>query len=165
MTSSRCEFPQVEECTARLLCCDFCELELPVRRLEEHRLVCGSRTKHCNTCHRYVLLRNLAQHALACPAAAGPAATAGPPPSIRHPRPPPTNAMTPGKTDVICISCLGFFPAEDLEEHKLGCALTSAWIEEEEGDGLLPCSYCQLLLPRVTLCWHEPKCRIHLFMK
>uniref|UniRef100_A0A8C5BC30 TRAF-type domain-containing protein n=1 Tax=Gadus morhua TaxID=8049 RepID=A0A8C5BC30_GADMO len=67
------EHSQVEECTARLLCCDFCELELPVRRLEEHQQVCGSRTEHCNTCHRYVLLRNLAQHTLACPATAGPA--------------------------------------------------------------------------------------------
>ena len=47
-------------------CCHFCELELPWKQLDEHQLVCGSRTELCRDCGRYVTLRDQAKHGLTC---------------------------------------------------------------------------------------------------
>ncbi|KAK0135806.1 XIAP-associated factor 1 [Merluccius polli] len=87
------EHTQVQDCVVRLLCCEFCELELPCRELEEHECVCGSRTERCNICHNYILLRDQAQHAHTCSAANG-----VPPLPLRPPRLPQTTAITPDKS-------------------------------------------------------------------
>uniref|UniRef100_A0A3B3V278 XIAP associated factor 1 n=1 Tax=Poecilia latipinna TaxID=48699 RepID=A0A3B3V278_9TELE len=44
------------ECPERLQMCTFCELEVPWKQLEEHSVVCGSRTELCKDCGRYVKL-------------------------------------------------------------------------------------------------------------
>lgn len=58
---------QSDECVKRLQKCNFCELELPWRELQEHSLACGSRTELCIDCGRYVTLRDQRDHSRTCP--------------------------------------------------------------------------------------------------
>lgn len=59
---------QSDECVERLQSCQFCELELPWKALDEHQHVCGSRTELCSNCGRYVTLRDQPEHGLTCSA-------------------------------------------------------------------------------------------------
>ncbi|KAF3848140.1 hypothetical protein F7725_021168 [Dissostichus mawsoni] len=55
------------ECEQRLQVCLFCDLELPVKDLQDHSEVCGSRTELCRDCGRYVTLKLLNEHTSTCP--------------------------------------------------------------------------------------------------
>ncbi|XP_030633991.1 XIAP-associated factor 1 [Chanos chanos] len=57
---------ETDECSERLKCCEFCELELPLSSLMEHSIVCGSRTERCADCGRYVTLKDQSRHAEIC---------------------------------------------------------------------------------------------------
>lgn len=121
----RCQLPdhEADECEERLQSCVFCELELPWKELDEHCLACGSRTELCRDCGRYVKLRDQPEHELTCSAA------------DNHPSPPQTNSSAPStkKEIVSCSRCMGSFPAEDIEEHKLKC-VEATGVDEEEDD-------------------------------
>uniref|UniRef100_A0A3Q1EZ73 XIAP associated factor 1 n=1 Tax=Acanthochromis polyacanthus TaxID=80966 RepID=A0A3Q1EZ73_9TELE len=60
-----------DECEERLQSCVFCDLELPWKELDQHCLVCGSRTELCRDCGRYVKLRDQPEHQMTCSAADG----------------------------------------------------------------------------------------------
>lgn len=53
-------------CVERLQKCDFCELDMPWKELQEHSLACGSRTELCRECGRYVTLRDQPDHSQTC---------------------------------------------------------------------------------------------------
>ncbi|KAM6932879.1 XIAP-associated factor 1 [Xenentodon cancila] len=57
-----------DECLERLQTCPFCELEVPWKNLDEHTVVCGSRTELCRDCGRYVKLTDWAEHSSVCSA-------------------------------------------------------------------------------------------------
>ncbi|TNN31687.1 XIAP-associated factor 1 [Liparis tanakae] len=65
---------QADLCERRLLLCEFCQLQLPLRQLQLHRPACGSRTERCGGCSCYVTLRDRPGHT--CPATGG-SATGG----------------------------------------------------------------------------------------
>ncbi|XP_042370064.1 XIAP-associated factor 1-like, partial [Plectropomus leopardus] len=183
------------ECEERLQSCQFCELELPWKELDEHCLVCGSRTELCRDCGRYVTLRDRPEHDLTCSAAdnsSGPLKT--------------NSKLSLNKTKITatCSRCMESFPAEDLELHELECvpatrldkeeaapqekqseedfstsALSRAykaislshrpgrgpWGDGGDPDQISTCPHCHLALPLFTLRWHEVKCQIHIRLK
>ncbi|XP_028275490.1 XIAP-associated factor 1 [Parambassis ranga] len=117
-----------DECVERLQKCVFCEIELPWKELDEHSLACGSRTELCRECSRYVKLRDLQEHSSTC--------------SATDNSPPPTQSSAAKiiQNTMHCGTCLGSFPEEEIEEHKLQCALEAELYneksesEEEEQD-------------------------------
>nr|XP_040036752.1 LOW QUALITY PROTEIN: XIAP-associated factor 1 [Gasterosteus aculeatus aculeatus] len=172
---------QADECSQRLQSCRFCELELPLKHLDETGVACGSRTELCADCGRYVTLRGLPDHvAAACSASA--AATASGPPGACG------GAPLPKKTETRkCGRCSASFPAEEADEHELVCFLATPLDDEEaveddvtaqrathrrpragraagpdEGDPdlIATCPQCHLALPLATLRWHQVKCQI-----
>ncbi|KAK9520454.1 hypothetical protein VZT92_020339 [Zoarces viviparus] len=112
-----------DECEERLQSCPFCELELPSKDLDEHRLVCGSRTELCRDCGRYVTLKDLPGHGAACSAANG---GSGPPPTAGRVVPP-----NKTKTMASCSRCMASFPVQDIGEHELVCILATRLDDEE----------------------------------
>ncbi|KAK6296925.1 hypothetical protein J4Q44_G00330670 [Coregonus suidteri] len=181
-----------DECKARLQCCEFCQLELPLSAMAEHSVACGSRTECCSDCGRYVTLRDQTEHSQICPDLYVP----------DNPSPPSSNSS---RTAVVCRSCMRSFPLEKMAEHQLECVHTSEEAEgdddddddgshkqeqpsplltnsmksalfsaqgrrqEEGGEGdvdqISTCPHCHLALPVVTLRWHEAKCQIHVNLK
>ncbi|XP_041796853.1 XIAP-associated factor 1-like [Chelmon rostratus] len=121
----RCQLMDHEsdECVERLQSCQFCELELPWKELNEHRLACGSRTELCGDCGRYVTLRDRPEHGLTCSATDG---GSGPPPATGKI---PANSK---KVTVLCSRCAAPFPAEDIEEHELRCVPATRSDDEED---------------------------------
>ncbi|KAM3615447.1 uncharacterized protein V6R79_002488 [Siganus canaliculatus] len=174
---------EAEECVERLQSCQFCELELPWKELDEHQLVCGSRTELCRECGRYVTLRDQPNHALTCSA------------TDRGSDPPlASSTLPPSKTKVSS-------PAEeDTQEHELKFAQAKSSEEEEkvydlrrggaawlngtlnasllsnqrsngpwggavDPDRISTCPHCHLALPLFTLHRHQVKCQIHRMLK
>ncbi|XP_070762061.1 XIAP-associated factor 1 isoform X1 [Enoplosus armatus] len=111
-----------DECVERLQSCQFCELEMPCKELDEHQLVCGSRTELCRDCGRYVTLRDQPGHSLTCSATDN---GSGPPQT--------TSKLPPNKTEITvsCGRCMAPFPAEDIEEHELECVPATRRHDEE----------------------------------
>ncbi|XP_031696782.1 XIAP-associated factor 1 isoform X2 [Anarrhichthys ocellatus] len=144
-----------DECEERLQSCPFCELELPSKDLDEHRLACGSRTELCRDCGRYVTLKDLPGHGAACSAANG---GSGPPPTaskvvppnkskemldvkLQHKRSyrhvfsiklrPCLGFFFTAKTTARCSRCMASFPVQDIEEHEMVCLLAARLDDEE----------------------------------
>ncbi|KAM9359830.1 XIAP-associated factor 1 [Symphorus nematophorus] len=116
---------ETDECVERLQSCQFCELEMPWKELDEHSVACGSRTELCRDCGRYVKLRDRPEHDLTCSATDD---DSGPPQT--NTKPPPKNT----KQTVSCGICKASIPVEDLGKHKLECVPTSR-SNNEEDDG------------------------------
>lgn len=57
---------QKDECSERPQICEFCQLELPLSSLKEHKVSCGSRTERCSDCGQYVKLMDQLDHAQIC---------------------------------------------------------------------------------------------------
>lgn len=114
-----------DECVERLQSCQFCEVELPWKDLEEHQLACGSRTELCVDCGRYVTLRDQPEHDSTCSAtdnSSGPRQTTSKPPTAH--------------ITVPCNKCMTSIPVEDIDQHKLDCSgATRSGDEEEESVG------------------------------
>lgn len=111
-----------EACVERLQSCQFCELELPWKEMDEHCVACGSRTELCRDCNRYVTLRDLPEHGLTCSATNN---GSGPPQT--------TSKLPPNKTSITvsCSRCMASFPAEDIDEHELECVPETRWDDDE----------------------------------
>ncbi|GLD52897.1 XIAP-associated factor 1 [Lates japonicus] len=111
-----------DECVERPQTCQFCELVLPWKELDEHCLVCGSRTELCRDCNRYVKLRDQPGHGLTCSA------------SNNSSGPPQTTSTPPNKTKVTvtCKGCAALIAAEDIEKHELECVPATRWDYYEE---------------------------------
>ncbi|XP_056139934.1 XIAP-associated factor 1 [Lampris incognitus] len=140
----RCHLTDHEssKCEERLQGCDFCQLEVPWKTLQEHTMVCGSRTEMCLECRQYVTLKDQVKHTQTCPATE--TASAAPDTPIQK-------SAARQKT-LICEGCMASFPAKDINEHKLECfsrsrrglemsenrkkqeAVTRGRKEREEGD-------------------------------
>ncbi|KAE8295625.1 XIAP-associated factor 1 BIRC4-binding protein [Larimichthys crocea] len=122
-----------DECVERLQSCQYCELELPWKELDEHHVACGSRTELCRECGRYVTLRDQPGHGLTCSATDD---GSGPPQTTS--KPPAHNIKE--KIRVTCNRCMASFPAEDIDKHELNCAPATRSDdvedkpEEEEGE-------------------------------
>ncbi|KAL6105012.1 xaf1 [Pungitius sinensis] len=163
---------QADTCAQRLQSCCFCELELPLKHLDQHRVACGSRTELCADCGRYVTLRERPGHGAACSASGPPGASGA--------TPPPKNK---GQGTRRCSRCSASFPVEEVEEHELVCFLATPLDDKEaeeerddvtgqgathwaagpdDGDPDLvsTCPQCHLALPLATLRWHQVKCQI-----
>ncbi|PWA51974.1 TRAF-type zinc finger-related protein [Artemisia annua] len=55
-----------EQCSQRIVTCDYCEFPLPAIDLFEHQEICGNRTERCDICSRYIRLRVRAAHEVTC---------------------------------------------------------------------------------------------------
>ncbi|PWA36454.1 XIAP-associated factor 1 [Artemisia annua] len=55
-----------EQCSQRIVTCDYCEFPLPAIDLFEHQEICGNRTERCDICSRYIRLRERAAHEVTC---------------------------------------------------------------------------------------------------
>ncbi|CAB1348685.1 unnamed protein product [Coregonus sp. 'balchen'] len=174
-----------DECKAKLQCCEFCQLELPLSAMAEHSVACGSRTERCSDCGRYVTLRDQPEHAQICP-------------DLYVPDNPSPQSSKSRRTAVVCRSCMRSFPLEEMAEHqeakgddddddddgeengshkqeqaspRLTSSMKSVLFsaqgrrQDEGGEGdvdqISTCPHCHLALPVVTLRWHEAKCQIH----
>ncbi|XP_054884233.1 XIAP-associated factor 1 isoform X2 [Poeciliopsis prolifica] len=186
---------EAEECLERLQKCMFCELEVPWKQLEEHTVMCGSRTELCQDCGRYVKLSDQSEHSSTCSAADGEDST-----------------QTQTQTQKNRVSCSNFgrsFLEKEIDHHEVRCYQESKLLYEEvdnkeekwedkddlfkqqsqdqlrsaykstsqshEGtrgpwvsgdqDQISTCPHCHLALPVSTLKWHEAKCRVHAVLK
>ncbi|XP_028818439.1 XIAP-associated factor 1 isoform X2 [Denticeps clupeoides] len=167
---------QSSECEERLACCGFCSLEIPMSRMNEHTVACGSRTEHCSGCGCYVRLKDVRQHSQTCSSSDLQDLYAIP-------------NMSSKETQAVCSDCGGSFPSKYLEKHQLQCmsrSMQNISIKRDEdhkpdSDLLLSdfltrkkggfvqeisfCPHCDLALPLETLKWHEQKCRVKKSMK
>lgn len=53
---------QANYCPKRLISCEYCEVQCIASNIEDHELVCGSRTEMCDICKNHVLVRMLKTH-------------------------------------------------------------------------------------------------------
>ncbi|XP_029026050.1 XIAP-associated factor 1 [Betta splendens] len=122
-----------DECMERLQSCPFCDLELPWKDLQQHRVACGSRTELCRDCGRYVKLSDQAQHSWTCSGADG---DSSPDQTARA-------SQSKRNLTVSCSSCMASFPEDEIDKHKLGCHAASmqdyeeAQADEDEADNAL----------------------------
>ncbi|XP_072249154.1 XIAP-associated factor 1 [Leuresthes tenuis] len=113
-----------DDCVERLQKCQFCELEVPWKELEDHLLVCGSRTELCRDCGCYVRLRDQQEHSSIC---SDTDKNSGPPQTASSA---PDTAMKT-KITVSCRRCVLSFPAEDMDKHEMECFLATRWDNEK----------------------------------
>ncbi|KAG2464724.1 TRAD1 protein, partial [Polypterus senegalus] len=55
-----------QECSLRLVKCQFCELEVTFSKRAGHEEYCGTRTERCEKCLRNVMVRELGTHPAVC---------------------------------------------------------------------------------------------------
>ena len=55
-------FFQKNHCSNRSVKCEYCEIDLPFAKIQEHKDFCGSRTELCSLCKRYIQLKDLDVH-------------------------------------------------------------------------------------------------------
>uniref|UniRef100_A0A8D3B7Z8 TRAF-type domain-containing protein n=1 Tax=Scophthalmus maximus TaxID=52904 RepID=A0A8D3B7Z8_SCOMX len=183
-----------DECVQRLQTCHFCDLELPQWELDQHCLACGSRTELCCDCSRYVRLKDQQEHHRTCLATnnniTSSQTTSAPPNQAKE-----TAicdgcmASFPAedieKHELECVPASrrddsgGSEPEEEGErdEEELSSLYKAAslsdrphrplgfWGEGGDPDQLNTCPHCHLVLPLVTLRWHEAKCQIFTYLK
>ncbi|KAM7413645.1 hypothetical protein PAMA_020841 [Pampus argenteus] len=120
----RCRLTDHEssECVEHPQRCQYCELELPWKKMDEHSVVCGSRTELCRDCNRYVMLKNQHEHRLTCSAAY----SGSDPPQTTN------NSANKTKITVNCSRCMVSFPAEDIDQHEMECFPASRGDYEED---------------------------------
>uniref|UniRef100_A0A671NQA4 XIAP associated factor 1 n=1 Tax=Sinocyclocheilus anshuiensis TaxID=1608454 RepID=A0A671NQA4_9TELE len=172
-----CCFLQKDECTERPPICEFCQLELPLSNLKEHKVSCGSRTERCSDCGWYVKLMDQLEHAQICSTTT--------PTASKDLVPEDDTSDTDEQTMLQCQNCLKYIPSDKLKEHKVKCDDDSE--EEDENpnpgnnstpdaadfsfssvqkvkrdrnidmdlDKISTCPLCHLALPVKTLEWHE----------
>uniref|UniRef100_A0A8C4TGY9 TRAF-type zinc finger domain-containing protein 1 n=1 Tax=Erpetoichthys calabaricus TaxID=27687 RepID=A0A8C4TGY9_ERPCA len=66
MERSQLEEHQSQECSLRLVKCQFCELEVTFSKRAGHEEYCGTRTERCEKCLRNVMVRELGTHPSMC---------------------------------------------------------------------------------------------------
>ena len=52
----------MNNCSGRVIACQFCEMECLKSNLEEHEVACGSRTECCTHCDNFILVRMFKAH-------------------------------------------------------------------------------------------------------
>lgn len=117
---------ETDECVERLESCQFCDLELPWKELDEHSVACGSRTERCRDCGRYVKLKDQPDHGSTCS------------PTDNGSDPPKTTSKLPAnntKLTVSCSRCAASVPVEDLDRHEWKCIPTTRFDDEEHESG------------------------------
>ncbi|XP_029373315.1 XIAP-associated factor 1 isoform X2 [Echeneis naucrates] len=115
---------EADECVERLQACQFCELQLPWKQLDQHSLVCGSRTELCKDCNHYVKLRDQPDHGSTC-SATGNGST------------PPQTSSTPANmtpTGVNYSRFMASFPAEDTDKRELDNPVPGWYYDESESE-------------------------------
>jgi hypothetical protein len=55
-----------ETCLSKPIICQFCDTQVKIGQLNEHVIVCGSRTKLCMVCSKNVMLLDFEQHEKMC---------------------------------------------------------------------------------------------------
>ncbi|KAG7321622.1 hypothetical protein KOW79_014480 [Hemibagrus wyckioides] len=151
---------EAHECTERLESCEFCQLALPLSKLDEHVETCGSRTERCQDCNQYVILKDQLRHAQICNTDDfNTKSTNG---NVKHLSAPTqqedegfdymvdtSRNQTVGQSDTT-------FSLSNLQKKKKQNEKTG-WIDQDQ---ISTCPYCHLALPVNTLKWHQDKCRI-----
>ncbi|KAK7156576.1 hypothetical protein R3I94_006587 [Phoxinus phoxinus] len=182
---------QKDECSERLQVCEFCQLELPLSNLKEHRVSCGSRTELCSDCDRYVKLRDQLNHAQICSTTT---------PATSKDLVPEEDASDTDEPMLQCQNCLTYISSDKLEDHQLRCKyqIFQNADDDEDDDSdekfkagnasasdaadfsfsalqktkrdrnidmdlnkISSCPLCHLALPVKTLEWHEKKCELY----
>ncbi|XP_030042004.1 XIAP-associated factor 1 [Microcaecilia unicolor] len=100
------ETHETEECSNRLVICEFCELGLAFCKLQSHIDSCGNRTQACATCNKYVLNKDLAHHKDSC------VPTALPDPGARRKSP---------SSRLLCPQCQQMIPEHNFLKHQNTC--------------------------------------------
>ncbi|PWA20504.1 hypothetical protein CCH79_00003509, partial [Gambusia affinis] len=112
---------EADECPERLQKCMFCELEVPWKQLEEHTVVCGSRTELCKDCGRYIKLSDQSEHSSTCSAAEGEDSTQ----TL-------SSALDKTENRVSCRNCGRSFLEKEIDHHEqLRCYQESKLLYEE----------------------------------
>ncbi|XP_048838182.1 XIAP-associated factor 1 [Brienomyrus brachyistius] len=164
---------QENECEGRLQCCQFCQLQLPFRKLAEHISACGSRTELCPDCDRYIRLQDMDAHSTSC--------------SSRPQEGAPSKGTSQNAAESQfqqCLKCMKSVSVAQMQEHQLECLAASPPSDTEDAvdpdiyqatsfslqgrktskekdmGEISTCPQCHLALPWITLKWHESKCRL-----
>ncbi|XP_038615529.1 XIAP-associated factor 1 isoform X2 [Tachyglossus aculeatus] len=94
-----------DQCTKRLVQCEFCEVDVPFSGLQEHKDQCGARTELCSDCHKYVLIRDQSRHKDVCL-------------NVKHQAP---------KKQVLCPNCKQEILKSQFFQHQNQCNPLSAF--------------------------------------
>ncbi|XP_005987560.1 XIAP-associated factor 1 [Latimeria chalumnae] len=101
MEKRKLEVHEIEDCSERPMDCKFCELDMPLSKLQEHVNSCGSRTQRCSSCSKYIMYKDLEQHSKVCS---------------------PKSALSKDfSTDILCQTCKKSFPEDQLFKHQNDC--------------------------------------------
>uniref|UniRef100_A0A3Q3KNZ7 TRAF-type domain-containing protein n=1 Tax=Monopterus albus TaxID=43700 RepID=A0A3Q3KNZ7_MONAL len=145
-----------DECVERLQTCQFCELELPWKHLDEHCRVCGSRTELCRDCGRYVRLSDQPAHTLTCSTTDN---ASSPPKTTNVSRGDNEEAQADEEEEDEC-DFSGWNPTPQLISAYKATSLSNRscsrpWGNGRDPDQIRTCPYCHLALPLFTLRWHK----------
>ncbi|KAK3561040.1 hypothetical protein QTP86_026398 [Hemibagrus guttatus] len=168
MKMEKCKLPDHEayKCTERLQSCEFCQLALPLSKLDEHVVICGSRTERCQDCNQYVILKDQLRHAQICNTEDFKTKSINgnvkPLPAYTQQVDEAYDYMADTSRDRTVSQFADSEPEDtilslsDLQKKKKQDEKTG-WIDQ---DKISTCPYCHLALPVNTLQWHKDKCRI-----
>ncbi|XP_058853983.1 XIAP-associated factor 1-like isoform X1 [Acipenser ruthenus] len=123
MEKCKLEIHQSEQCAERLVSCEFCDLELPLSKLQEHGDACGSRTQRCPDCDRYVMHREQERHSRECRGKREGAEEQREEEEEEEKTYTFYNRSSAFKFP--CWYCMKSFPEEELNKHQLDCSRPS----------------------------------------
>lgn len=59
-------FLQASACPLRPVLCQYCDIQLPFNKLQDHEMFCGARTEPCPGCGLNIMVKDLKEHPRVC---------------------------------------------------------------------------------------------------
>ncbi|NWR67691.1 TRAD1 protein, partial [Bucorvus abyssinicus] len=57
---------EVSVCPLRPALCQYCDIQLPFNKLQDHEVYCGARTETCGGCGHNIMVKDLKEHPQVC---------------------------------------------------------------------------------------------------
>ncbi|XP_043942516.1 XIAP-associated factor 1-like isoform X4 [Protopterus annectens] len=152
---------QAEECMLQTIPCEFCKMEVELRNFPEHQNYCGSRTDLCPLCQKRITYFDMEQH---CETCTGPDTTphpsAGPSAAVAAMN----NLQTLYTSRAVQTLTRAILDRCDLDqsETSVNSDQMHRWFSdpqpEERDDALVPCQFCEALIPFQDILLHQSAC-------
>ncbi|NXN76439.1 TRAD1 protein, partial [Himantopus himantopus] len=57
---------EASACPLRPALCQYCDIQLAFKKLQDHEIYCGARTERCGGCGRNIMMKDLKEHPRVC---------------------------------------------------------------------------------------------------